>query len=47
MKTLNKSFAVIASAARQSSPSTKSMVYGSPRRFAPRDDGFVVALWKI
>jgi hypothetical protein len=40
LATLNKSIAVIASAARQSSIHAKSTTSGSPRRFAPRDDGF-------
>jgi hypothetical protein len=39
-ETLNKSIVVIASEARQSSLFEKSIISGSPRRFAPRDDGF-------
>jgi len=36
---LHKSIPVIASAAKQSIFACESCTYGSPRRYAPRDDG--------
>ena len=43
---LHKSKFVIASAAKQSTRAYKSSTYGSPRRVAPRDDGFMQTLLK-
>ena len=43
---LNKSISVIASEAKQSRMSAKSKTSGSPRRFAPRDDGVVQCFLK-
>ena len=38
---LHKSIPVIASAAKQSIFACQSITYGSPRRYAPRDDGLM------